>query len=334
MRTTKKYPGDVTNPLGGNPRTSPKKRAFYTNGNTTLGTQKPKGGIGSCNTTPPPRPPGESSNSRPREGAFRRSPLAELDGDATEGGRMALARATRRGQQTANKSLEKATAQRLPRYVSFLVALRSALLTSLQAKHDAPPSFYLATSPETLWLCGVECSREDTFGVGPRTEWSNLVLLTRPVDERGCLVDAKVVQVEQRANELGAFVEGNSERPPQNAPSLHEDAERLLYLHSKLAQVEVKRVVVGGKAFAGVWRQELVAEGVGRIPQDVVVGRQLVDSLRHLTACVRRPIVTRTWRCARHAQESVLRRSDSLNVQAIAALRSGEVPNDVQDVVD
>ena len=130
------------------------------------------------------------------------------------------------------------------------------------------------------------------------------------------------------------FVEGNPERPPQNVPRLHEDAKGLLHLHSKLAQMEVKRVVLGGKAFARVRCQELVTEGVVRTPQDVVAVRQHVDSLRYLTARVRRPIVTRTWRCARHVPESVLRRGDSPNVQAITALRSGEVPNDVHDVVD
>ena len=98
--------------------------------------------------------------------------------------------------------------------------------------------------------------------------------------------------------------------------------------------MEVKRVLLGRKALATIRRQQVVAEGVGRILQDVVAVRQLVHSLRHLTACVRRPIVARPWRCAGHAQESVPGRSYSLDVQAIATLRSGVVSKDVQHVVD
>ena len=98
--------------------------------------------------------------------------------------------------------------------------------------------------------------------------------------------------------------------------------------------MEVKRVLLGRKALATIRRQQVVAEGVGRILQDVVAVRQLAHSLPHRTASVRRPIVARPWRCARHAQESVPGRSYSLEVQAIATLRSGLVSKDVQHVVD
>ena len=179
----------------------------------------------------------------------------------------------------------------------------------------------------------MECIREAAFVVGRRSEAFCLLLLI-PVNEIGSLVDAKVVQVEQRANELGTSVEGNPEGPSKNSPPLHEDTERLLHLHSQLAQVEVKGVLLGRKALARIRRHKVVAEGVGRIPQDVVAVRQLVHSLRHLTACVRRLIVARPRRCARHAQEPVSGRSYNLDVQVIATLRSGVVSKDVQHVVD
>ena len=88
------------------------------------------------------------------------------------------------------------------RCVASLVTLRPALLSSLQPEHDAPPRVYLATSLEALGLRGVECIREAAFVVGRRSEAFCLLLLT-PVNEIGSLVDAKVVQVQQRANEHG-----------------------------------------------------------------------------------------------------------------------------------
>ena len=146
-----------------------------------------------------------------------------------------------------------------------LVTFRPALLSSLQPERDASPRVYFATSLEALWLRGVECIREAAFVVGRRSEAFCLLLLI-PVNEIGSLVDAEVVQVKQRANELGTSVEGNPEGPPQNSSPLHEDTERLLHLHSQLAQVEVKGVLLGRKALARIRRQQVVAEGVGRIP--------------------------------------------------------------------
>ena len=154
-----------------------------------------------------------------------------------------------------------------------LVTLRPALLSSLQPEHDASPRVYFATSLEALWLRGVECIREAAFVVGRRSEAFCLLLLLIPVNEIGSLVDAKVGQVEQSANELGTSVEGNPEVPPQNSPPLHDDTERDLHLHSQLAQVEVKGVRLGRKALARIRRQQVVAEGLGRIPQDVVAVR-------------------------------------------------------------
>ena len=119
----------------------------------------------------------------------------------------------------------------------------------------------------------MECIREAAFVVGRRSEAFCLLLLLIPVNEIGSLVDAKVVQVKQRANELGTSVEGNPEGLPQNSPPLHEDTERLLHLHPQLAQVEVKGVLLGRKALARIRRQQVVAEGLGRIPQDVVAVR-------------------------------------------------------------
>ena len=113
-----------------------------------------------------------------------------------------------------------------------------------------------------------------------------------PADELRSLVDAEIVQVKQGADELGASVEGDPEWFPQNTPPLHKDAEGLLYLNAKLAKVEVERLELGIQTFPRVRRPQLVAEGVGRIPQDVVAVGQIVDGPRYLRTYVRRPVVS------------------------------------------
>ena len=132
---------------------------------------------------------------------------------------------------------------------------------------------------------------ETAFDVEDRAASSIYFLLVLSADELGSLVDAEIVQVEQGADELGASVEGDPEWFPQNTPPLHKDAEGLLYLNAKLAKVEVEGVELGIQTFSRVRRQQLIAEGVGRIPQDVVAVGQIVDGSRHLGTSVRRPVV-------------------------------------------
>ena len=161
------------------------------------------------------------------------------------------------------------------------------------------------TSPLRLGRigCGIcySAGRQAALGVEDRAEGSIFLY------EFGSLVDAEMVQVEQGADGLGASVEGDPERFPQNTPYLHEDAEGLLYLNAKLAKMEAERTELGTQTFSRVARQQLVAEGVCRIPEDVVAVTQLVDGSRHLGSRVRRPVVGWPWFFARHAQKSALR---------------------------
>jgi len=91
-----------------------------------------------------------------------------------------------------------------------------------------------------------------------RSATPRLLVLVGHVDRLDLLIPQEVVQMKKGFDELGAPGVLDTQRTPENPPCRDENAEALLDLDAKLAQMEVEGILAGGQVLAWVRCEQLV----------------------------------------------------------------------------
>lgn len=137
------------------------------------------------------------------------------------------------------------------------------------------------------------------------------------------------MQMKDSGDDVGSSRELNSKPPPKDPPLGYHESVALFNFNSLLAEMEVERVRARLEVPSGVGSQELVADGICGVADDVVPGGQFGDDVFQARTVPRYPIVCGPRRNRRQAAEAHVVVAHRLNVDAIRRFAPGVVRFDV-----